>query len=158
VTLLSLDWKLFVVKNPMVGGILLTLVILSVNGLLLTCLWVGVCVKWKCDSMKGQVATSRPALPAKDKKRLGPAVGSNPVIKPLKKDESKTAARDVKQGCSGTGGGPKRQDTKPKLTLVVETEVVKGAACGGKAQKKGKGFFSFFVYTWFLILIYEFYD
>jgi hypothetical protein len=46
-TLSSLNWGNFIVQNPVTSGILIVGVILSVNGLLLMCLWVCVCVQWR---------------------------------------------------------------------------------------------------------------
>jgi len=46
-TLLELDWEEFVRNNPSVGILLICGLILSANGILLTCLWVVICVKWR---------------------------------------------------------------------------------------------------------------
>jgi hypothetical protein len=46
-TLRELDWGKFVSNNPSVGILLICGLILSANGILLTCLWVVICVKWR---------------------------------------------------------------------------------------------------------------
>jgi hypothetical protein len=130
VTLLDLDWKMFIETNPMVGGILLTLVMLNANGLLLTCLWVGVCLKWK----RGQVTAPRPVPTVNPRSAKSNAGVSRPV--PTANPRSAKSNADPKQGCSGGG-------LKVNPVLVIEAEVKKGVAGDSKASKKGIG--NFFV-------------
>jgi len=103
-TWMSLDWGLFLVQNPIVGGLLVALLILSMNGLLLTCLWVGVCVRWSCKKKE-----TRPNKSSKTPISISAPIGivTNPsFLDPV--DETQSA----------TSGGSKLPKTQPSTGSV----------------------------------------